>query len=83
MTELVRFLAQQEAGHVKRDRLAFAAVVDMADEVPRTKNFSLGAFPYNSNSQYSKISSLDLASWLSTTMIGESSGCFRISTGVS
>ena len=34
-------------GHTKSDRLAFAAVVDMADEVPRTKDFSLGAFPYN------------------------------------
>ena len=34
-------------GHTMSDRLAFAAVVDMADEVPRTKDFSLGAFPYN------------------------------------
>jgi hypothetical protein len=27
--------------------LAFAAIIDMADEVPRSRNLSLSAFPYN------------------------------------
>jgi hypothetical protein len=31
----------------KIDRLVFAAIVDMADEVPRTRCFSLSAFPCN------------------------------------
>ena len=30
------------------DPLAFAAIIDMADEAPRSRNLSLSAFPYNS-----------------------------------
>ena len=30
------------------DRCAFAAIIDLADEVPRTKKISLSAFPFNS-----------------------------------
>jgi hypothetical protein len=29
------------------DRCAFAAIVDLANEVPKTKTFSLSAFPFN------------------------------------
>jgi hypothetical protein len=30
------------------DRCPFAAIIDLADEVPKTKIFSLSAFPFNS-----------------------------------
>jgi hypothetical protein len=30
------------------DRCPFAAIIDLADEVPKTKTFSLSAFPFNS-----------------------------------
>jgi hypothetical protein len=32
----------------RRAPLAFAAIIDTADEVPKNRNFSLSAFPYNS-----------------------------------
>ena len=34
--------------HLEIDRCAFAAIIDLADEVPRTKKISLSAFPFNS-----------------------------------
>jgi hypothetical protein len=34
--------------HLEIDRCAFAAIIDLADEVPKTRNFSLSAFPFNS-----------------------------------
>lgn len=34
--------------HSKIDRFAFAAIIDVAKEVPRTRSFSISAFPYNS-----------------------------------
>jgi hypothetical protein len=34
-------------GRSRLNPLAFAAIIDMADEVPRSRNLSLSAFPYN------------------------------------
>ena len=34
--------------HLEIDRCAFVAIIDLADEVPKTKTFSLSAFPFNS-----------------------------------
>jgi len=34
--------------HSKMDHFAFAAIIDVAKEVTRTRSFSISAFPYNS-----------------------------------
>jgi hypothetical protein len=34
--------------HLEIDRCAFVAIIDLAGEVPKTKTFSLSAFPFNS-----------------------------------